>query len=284
MDQFQFELVVHKTKIPLHANIINDNENSDEEESECVKDITNKAIRQTVEENEDLKRQNILLEQQLEEKERRIKALERLLLTEEKSQFSWTNGRKSFSVNTATQTERMHSRTSSLDRNYALNNINNNLRSRSLKVDETKRSPSMKMLPPTSRSTSSANLANLREKLHSVKNGSSSSSTSYLPSPVTPRRRFLLNGSDQDKLKTSNSLGSSNYTSSTNSTSYLLSPRPVRSKSSNEGCQTMVESNRHGWLYTQSSFKFHNRPSNYHLCKYYSDSEGTLSIPLCDTL
>ena len=154
-------------KLSLHANIINDNENSDEEDSECVKDITNKAIRQTVEENEDLKRQNILLEQQLEEKERRIKALERLLLTEEKSQFSLTNGRKSFSVNTATQvehsydfnlqngkilaqaqtvqfsmyifyiklfyyfflqTERMHSRTSSLDRNYAVNNINNNMR------------------------------------------------------------------------------------------------------------------------------------------------------------
>lgn len=92
-------------KLSLHANTINDNENSDEEESECVKDITNKAIRQTVEENEDLKRQNILLEQQLEEKERRIKALERLLLTEEKSQFSLTNGRKSFSVNTATQVE-----------------------------------------------------------------------------------------------------------------------------------------------------------------------------------
>ena len=101
-------------------------------------------------------------------------------------------------------------------------------RSRGLKVDETKRSPSTKMFPPTSRSSSSANLANLREKLHSVKNGSSSSSTSYLPSPVTPRRRFLLNGSEHDKLKTGSSLGSSNYTSSTNSTSYLLSPRPVR--------------------------------------------------------
>merc|ERR1711963_902462 len=132
----------------------------------------------------------------------------------------------------------MHSRTSSLDRNYPLDNINNNMRSRSLKVDETKRSPSMKMLPPTSRSTSSANLANLREKLHQVKSGSSSSSTSYLPSPVTPRRRFMLNGAE---AKTGASLGSSNHTSSSSSTSYLMSPRPVRSKTS-DGCQASSES------------------------------------------
>ena len=41
-------------KLSIHANTINDNENSDEEENECVKDITNKAIRQTVEENEEM--------------------------------------------------------------------------------------------------------------------------------------------------------------------------------------------------------------------------------------
>ena len=67
-----------------------------------VRDITHKAVRQTVEENEDLKRQNILLEQQLEEKERRIKVLERLLLSEGKTYRSISDGKK-FPVNTATQ-------------------------------------------------------------------------------------------------------------------------------------------------------------------------------------
>ena len=82
------------------SNIVNDtNDNTDE----SVKDITDKAIRQTLEENEDLKRQNILLEQQLEEKERRIKALERVLLTEEKSYNFGIKGRKSLLINTASQ-------------------------------------------------------------------------------------------------------------------------------------------------------------------------------------
>ena len=82
------------------SNIVNDtNDNTDE----SVKDITDKAIRQTLEENEDLKRQNILLEQQVEEKERRIKALERVLLTEEKSYNFGIKGRKSLLINTASQ-------------------------------------------------------------------------------------------------------------------------------------------------------------------------------------
>ena len=67
-----------------------------------VRDITHKAVRQTIEENQDLKRQNILLEQQLEEKERRIKVLERLLLSEGKSYRSVLEGKRS-AVNTATQ-------------------------------------------------------------------------------------------------------------------------------------------------------------------------------------
>ena len=75
---------------------------SEEEPCDNVRDITNQAIRQTVEENEDLKRQNILLEQQLEEKERRIKALEKILVTENRS-YSLSNGNKSLLVNSASQ-------------------------------------------------------------------------------------------------------------------------------------------------------------------------------------
>ena len=67
-----------------------------------VRDITHKAVRQTIEENQDLKRQNILLEQQLDEKERRIKVLERLLLSEGKSFRNILDGERS-SVNTASQ-------------------------------------------------------------------------------------------------------------------------------------------------------------------------------------
>ena len=63
-------------KLSVQANNhLSSNEDDDREDNDCVKDITNNAIRKTLEENEDLKRQNILLEQQLGEKERRIKAL-----------------------------------------------------------------------------------------------------------------------------------------------------------------------------------------------------------------
>ena len=72
-----------------------------------VRDITNKAVRQTIEENQDLKRQNILLEQQLDEKERRIKVLERLLLSEGKSFRNILDGERS-SVNTASQVSYYH--------------------------------------------------------------------------------------------------------------------------------------------------------------------------------
>ena len=72
------------------------------ENNNDVREITNKAVRQTIEENQDLKRQNILLEQQLDEKERRIKVLERLLLSEGKS-FRNILDRERSSVNTASQ-------------------------------------------------------------------------------------------------------------------------------------------------------------------------------------
>ena len=75
----------------------------EEENGGSVRDITSKAIRQTIKENEDLKRQNILLEQKLEEKERKIKALERVLVTEEKSYGMLSNLKKTSYVNSASQ-------------------------------------------------------------------------------------------------------------------------------------------------------------------------------------
>ena len=99
-------------------------------------------------------------------------------------------------------------------------------------------SPSLK-ISTGSRSPSSAHLVSLKEKLQLARseqgkrtassNSSSSSSTSYLPSPLTPRRKFLLSSADPERTKSSQSLCSSNYNSgSSGSTSYLLSPRPVR--------------------------------------------------------
>ena len=85
----------------LSENVTNKSED-EEENGGSVRDITSKAIRQTIEENEDLKRQNILLEQKLEEKERKIKALERILVTEEKSYGMLSNKKTSY-INSASQ-------------------------------------------------------------------------------------------------------------------------------------------------------------------------------------
>ena len=81
------------------------NDNKEEEEGGSVRDITSQAIRQTIEENQDLKRQNILLEQKLEEKERKIKALERILVSEEKSYGLTSHLKKTSYVNSASQVE-----------------------------------------------------------------------------------------------------------------------------------------------------------------------------------
>ena len=81
------------------------NDNKEEEEGGSVRDITSQAIRQTIEENQDLKRQNILLEQKLEEKERKIKALERVLVSEEKSYGLTSHLKKTSYVNSASQVE-----------------------------------------------------------------------------------------------------------------------------------------------------------------------------------
>ena len=116
-------------------------------------------------------------------------------------------------------------------------------RSRSIRELEECRKPptsttnSLKMLPPVRASASStSNISSLREKLAAVK--TVTSSPSHLASPVTPRRRFLMQPGEQRSTNESavlglsanqrTSLSSSPYTSSSSSTSYLLSPRPVR--------------------------------------------------------
>ena len=76
--------------------------NNQENYSDSVRDITDAAIRKTVEENEDLKRQIILLQQQLLEKDRRMKVLENLLLGEGKVVCHTAKDGKSV-LNTATQ-------------------------------------------------------------------------------------------------------------------------------------------------------------------------------------
>jgi len=257
----------------LSENVTNKSED-EEENGGSVRDITSKAIRQTIKENEDLKRQNILLEQKLEEKERKIKALERVLVTEEKSYGMLSYLKKTSYVNSASQTDRANVRASSLDRSHSIHNPSSISRSRSIReLEECRKLPSssssspLKMLPPARASASaSSNISSLREKLAAVKTVSSSSG--HLASPVTPRRRFLMQPNEQRSTNESamlglsanqrTSLSSSPYTSSSSSTSYLLSPRPVRSKNSSDACQSSADS-RHGWLYTQSSFKFSNR-------------------------
>ena len=98
-------------------------------------------------------------------------------------------------------------------------------------------SPSLK-IAGGGRSPTSAHLVSLKEKLQVARSeqgkrtastsSTSSSSTSYLPSPLTPRRKFLLASADPERTKSVQSLCSSNYNSSSGSSSYLLSPRPVR--------------------------------------------------------
>ena len=61
------------------------------------------AIIKTIEDNEDLKRKVILLQQQLEEKERRIRMLKSLLVEKGKIYKSSTKHQKCKLVNSATQ-------------------------------------------------------------------------------------------------------------------------------------------------------------------------------------
>ena len=54
---------------------------------DMLRDIADTAIRKTVEENEDLKRQIVLLQQKMDVKERHIQALENLLVNDRKPIF-----------------------------------------------------------------------------------------------------------------------------------------------------------------------------------------------------
>ena len=56
-------------------------------DEDTLRDIADTAIRKTVEENEDLKRQIVLLQQKMDVKERHIQALENLLVNDRKPIF-----------------------------------------------------------------------------------------------------------------------------------------------------------------------------------------------------
>lgn len=71
---------------------------------DMLRDIADTAIRKTVEENEDLKRQIVLLQQKMDVKERHIQALENLLVNDRKPIFR--SIKDSQHENRATQTDR----------------------------------------------------------------------------------------------------------------------------------------------------------------------------------
>ena len=70
-----------------------------EDFSDPVRDISDTAVRKTVEENQDLRRQVVFLQQTVEERDRRIRALESLLVGDRANSTSGSQG----SMNTATQ-------------------------------------------------------------------------------------------------------------------------------------------------------------------------------------
>lgn len=60
----------------------------EEQGSQAAKEANSNAMRKAVEENQDMRRQVVLLQQTLEERDRRIKALESLLVGEKPSSSS----------------------------------------------------------------------------------------------------------------------------------------------------------------------------------------------------
>ena len=70
-----------------------------------LKEISDNTMKKIVEENEDLKRQNILLEQKLNAAERHIKYLEKSLVVTEKQTFPRRNYKQ---VNTASQVHNLN--------------------------------------------------------------------------------------------------------------------------------------------------------------------------------
>ena len=71
---------------------------------DTLKDISDTAVRKTVQENEDLKRQIVFLQQKMDVKERHIQALEKLLL-EDRKPISHTSQQQNskYIVNTTSQ-------------------------------------------------------------------------------------------------------------------------------------------------------------------------------------
>jgi thiamine biosynthesis protein ThiC len=79
-----------------------------EDFTDPVRDISDSAVRKTVEENQDLRRQVVFLQQTVEERDRRIRALENLLVSDRANSTSGVSSSNSnASMNTATQTEKL---------------------------------------------------------------------------------------------------------------------------------------------------------------------------------
>ena len=130
----------------------------------------------------------------------------------------------------------------SINCSYFISTLHYRAASKGSRLEEPRKPPLQSS--PSLKSPASAHLVSLREKLQLARSEqgkrtssntststptSTSTSTSYLPSPLTPRRKFLLASADPERTKSVSSLCSSNYNSSSGSSSYLLSPRPVRS-------------------------------------------------------
>merc|ERR1719361_653947 len=83
------------------------NQDTIEDFTDPVRDISDSAVRKTVEENQDLRRQVVFLQQTVDERDRRICALESLLVSDRANSTSVSNSSSNASVNTATQTEKL---------------------------------------------------------------------------------------------------------------------------------------------------------------------------------
>merc|ERR1719220_2782872 len=78
-----------------------------EDFTDPVRDISDSAVRKTVEENQDLRRQVVFLQQTVDERDRRIRALESLLVSDRANSTSVSSSNSTASMNTATQTEKL---------------------------------------------------------------------------------------------------------------------------------------------------------------------------------
>jgi len=78
-----------------------------EDFNDPMRDISDSAVRKTVEENQDLRRQVVFLQQTVDERDRRIRALESLLVSDRANSTSVSSSNSTASMNTATQTEKL---------------------------------------------------------------------------------------------------------------------------------------------------------------------------------